>query len=89
MKEKRASEDEMAGRHHLCNDHELGQTSGDDEGQGGLSCTVQESCKETDTTRQLNNNNQVNKMTHPLGVDQPLLSHLVLTQWTLVQVSYQ
>ena len=26
----------MAGWHHRCNGHELEQTSGDDEGQGGL-----------------------------------------------------
>ena len=38
QKEKRASEDEMAGWHHQCNGHELGQTSGDGEGQGGLAC---------------------------------------------------
>ena len=35
---KRASEDEMAGWHHQCNGHELGQTSGDGEGQRGLAC---------------------------------------------------
>ena len=29
QKEKRVSEDEMAGWHHWCNGHELGQTSGD------------------------------------------------------------
>ena len=87
MEEKRGSEDEMAGWHHQCKDHEHGQTSGDDEGQGGLSCTVQGSCKETDITGRLDNNNQVNKMTHLVDVDQPLLSHLVLIQWTLVQVS--
>ena len=29
----RVSEDEMAGWHHQCNGHELGQTLGDDEGQ--------------------------------------------------------
>ena len=34
----RASEDEMAGRHHLCNGHVLGQTLGDGEGQGSLAC---------------------------------------------------
>ena len=28
----------MAGRHHQCNGHELGQTPGDGEGQGGLVC---------------------------------------------------
>ena len=33
QKEKRASENEMAGRHHWCNGHEPGQTSGDGEGQ--------------------------------------------------------
>ena len=32
------SEDEMAGWHHQCNGHELGQTLGDGEGQGGLAC---------------------------------------------------
>ena len=26
----------MAGQHHQCNGHELGQTPGDGEGQGGL-----------------------------------------------------
>ena len=28
----------MAGRHHQCNEHELGRTLGDGEGQGGLAC---------------------------------------------------
>ena len=30
------SEDEVARWHHQCNGHELGQTLGDGEGQGGL-----------------------------------------------------
>ena len=34
IEEKRSSEDEMAGQHHRCNKHELGQTLGDGEGQG-------------------------------------------------------
>ena len=38
QKEQRASEDEMAGQHHQCNEHELGQILGDGEGQGGLVC---------------------------------------------------
>ena len=33
---KRSSEDKMDGYHHWCNRHQLGQTSGDGEGQGGL-----------------------------------------------------
>ena len=36
--EKRESKDEIAGWHHHCHGHELGQTSGDGEGQGGLMC---------------------------------------------------
>ena len=36
--EKRASKDEMAGQHQQYNKHELGQSLGDGEGQGGLVC---------------------------------------------------
>ena len=56
-KEKRASEDAMAGRYHQCNEHELGQTLGDGEGQGSLVCCCPGSHKESDTTGLLNNNN--------------------------------
>ena len=31
----------MTGWHHQCNEHELGQTSGDGEGQGGLAYSKQ------------------------------------------------
>ena len=48
--EKRASEDELAGWHHLCNGHELGQNSGDGEGQRGLACPSPWGWKESDTT---------------------------------------
>ena len=57
QKEKRVSEDEMAARHHWCNEHELGQTPEDDEGQGGLACCSPWGRKESDTTGRLNNNN--------------------------------
>ena len=30
----------MTGWHHGCSEHELGQTLGDGEGQGGLACCV-------------------------------------------------
>ena len=55
QKEKRASETETAGWHHWCNGHELGQKSGDGEGQGGLACYSPWGCKKLDTTGQLNN----------------------------------
>ena len=54
QKEKRASGDEMAGQHHQCNEHELGQTPGDDEGQGGLVCCSPWGHKELDMIEQLN-----------------------------------
>ena len=54
-KEKRASEDEMDGWHHQCNGHQIGQTLGDGEGQGGLTCCSPWGRKELDTTGWLNN----------------------------------
>ena len=53
--EKRAPENEMAGQHHRCNEHELGQTPGDGEGQGGLACCSPWDHKELDMIGQLNN----------------------------------
>ena len=48
----------MAGLHHWCNGHELGQTSGDDEGQGGLVCCNPQGYKKSDTTGWLKNNHR-------------------------------
>ena len=69
----RVSEDEMTGWHHRCNGHELGQTSGDGEGQRGLACCSNKSAEVTKNHRdmgsqrvgytgQLNNNNTTNKI---------------------------
>ena len=41
------------------NEHELGQTPGDGEGQGGLVCCSPWGCKESDMIGQLNNNSKV------------------------------
>ena len=51
---KRASEDEMAGWHHRCNGHELGQTSGDGERQRSLMCCCPWDCEALDMTWRLN-----------------------------------
>ena len=59
QKEKRASGDDMARQHYRCNEHELGETLGDDEGQGGLACCSPWGHKESDTTGWLNNNNKL------------------------------
>ena len=58
-KKKRASVDEMVGWHHQFNGHELGQTPGDGEGQGGLACCSPWGCKELDMTWWLNSNNKL------------------------------
>ena len=58
QKENSASEDEMTGWHHWWNGRELGQTSGDGEGQGGLACYSPQGCKESDTTGHLSNGNK-------------------------------
>ena len=54
QKEK-VTEDETVGWHHQCNGHELGQTPGDGEGQGSLTCFSPWGREESDTTRQLKN----------------------------------
>ena len=60
QKEKRVSEVEMTGWHHWCNGHELGQILGDGGGQGGLGCCSPQGRKESDTTEQLNSDNNKN-----------------------------
>ena len=59
QKEKRVLEDKMAGWHHWCNGHELGQTSEDGEGQGGLVCHSPWGRKESDMTGWLINNSNM------------------------------
>ena len=49
----------MAGWHHQCNGHDLGQTSGDGEGQGGLVCCSPWARKNSDMTEPLNNNKYI------------------------------
>ena len=56
QKEKRVLENEMAGWHHQCNGHELGQASGDGKGQGSLACCSPWGHKVSDTTGELDNN---------------------------------
>ena len=58
----------MAGWHHWCNEHELGQTPGDGEGQVGLVCCSPWGHKESDTTEQPNNNNNMRKDSQKVGL---------------------
>ena len=59
QEEKEATEDGMVGWHHRLNGHEFEQTPGDSEGQESLACCSPWGHKESDTTWQLNNNNNL------------------------------
>ena len=54
QEEKGVTEDEMVGWHHQLNGHEFEQALGVSDGQGSLACCSPWSCKESDTTEQLN-----------------------------------
>ena len=49
------TEDEMVGWYRQINGHEFEQAPGDGDGQGGLVCCSPWGYKESDTTEQLNN----------------------------------
>ena len=51
-----------AGWHHQCNGHEIGQTLGDGEGQGGLACCSPWGFEESNMTGWLNNNTPTFKL---------------------------
>ena len=55
--EKGMTEDEMVGWHYRLSGHEFEQTPGHGEGQGSLACYSPCCHKESDTTKQLKNNN--------------------------------
>ena len=57
QEKKGTTEDEMVGWHHQLNAHEFEQAPGDGEGQESLACCSPWGHKESDTTEQLNNNN--------------------------------
>ena len=54
----------MAGWHHQSNGHELGQTSGDGEGQRGLVCFSPWGHKESDMAERLNYNSSEHPETY-------------------------
>ena len=56
QKEKRVTEDEMVGWHHLLNGNEFEQSLGNDDGQGSLTCCGSWGHKELDPTERLNHN---------------------------------
>ena len=57
----------MAGWRRRCNGHELGQTSGVGEGQGGLAWCSPWARKESDTTGRLDDNHLSLRLTYPGG----------------------
>ena len=58
QEEKGMIEDEMVGWHHWLDGHEFEQAPGDGEGQGSLTCCSPWGQKESDTTEELNDDNE-------------------------------
>jgi len=56
QEEKETTEDEMVGWHHQLSGYEFEQAPEDGKGQGSLACCSPWGCKESDTTKQMNNN---------------------------------
>ena len=61
QEEKGLTEDETVGWHHQLNGHESKQIPGDGDGQGSLVSCSPQGRKESDTTKQLNNNKFLKK----------------------------
>ena len=59
QEEKGTTEDEMVGWHHRLNEHEFEQALGVGDGQGRQVCCSPWGCKESDTTDQLSNKENV------------------------------
>ena len=55
------TEDKLVGWPHQLEGHEFEQALGDSEGQGSLACCSPWGHKESDTTQELNNNNNTSK----------------------------
>ena len=75
----------MAGQHHRCNQHELRQTPGDAEGQGGLACCSPWGRKVLDITGQLNNNSipLLARVTFILSIHPLMDTFVASTFWLL------
>jgi len=56
------TEDKMIGWHHQLNEHKFEQTPGVGDGQGSLPSCSPWGCKESDMTKQLNNNNKLHRL---------------------------
>ena len=75
QKEKRMTEDKLAGGHHPLDRHEFEWTPGVGDRQGGLACCDSCGCKEPDRTEQLNWTEQL------LGCDYFWSQHYVNETW--------
>ena len=65
QQKKGETKEEMVGRYHWLNGHELGQTLGDSEGQGSSVCCSPLGCKESDTLSNWTITNLWTKESHP------------------------
>ena len=64
------TEDKMVGWHHWLGGHEFEPAPGDGEGPGSLACCSPWSCKQSDMTERLNNNNLPGLLDVDCGLNQ-------------------
>ena len=78
----------MVGWYHQLSGHEFEQTPGDNKGQGSLACFSPWGHKESDTTEQLNNNNNIlySQIRRLNIVKMPMI--LNFTQYNPIQIYY-
>ena len=88
QEEKRVSEDEMAWRHHQCDEHECRQTPGDGEAQGGLACCSPWGHKELDTTGCLNNNTADSQYCVSFRYTTQWFSYTLIGMYVRIYVTY-
>ena len=76
QEEKRVTDNELIGWHHLLNGREFEQTPGDGEGQASLAFCSPWGCKESDRTEWLNNNSkaQDRKCLHTNHINTKIMS---------------
>ena len=66
----------MVALHHQLNGHKFEQAPGVGDGQGSLACCSPWGCKESDTTEQLDNNNN-------LSIGEGTLTHSSILAWRI------
>ena len=81
QEDKGMIEDKIVGWHHWLNGHEFEQTPGNSEGQGSLACFSPWSCKESDMSEWLKNEQKIAQQMSTVYNTHLLLSYFIILIW--------